>query len=64
MAKKLAGTEIQCRFGDSELCLNFWKRVDSLRNKEEPILLTIFPPELISNQAVRLAFLQFWRSSM
>ena len=64
MAEKLAGTEIQCRFGDSELCLNFWKRVDSLRNKKEQILVTIFPLELISNQAVKLAFLQFWRSSI
>ena len=24
--EKLAGIEIQCRFGDSEICLNFWKR--------------------------------------
>ena len=24
--EKLAGTEIQCRFGDSEMCLNFQKR--------------------------------------
>ena len=64
MAEKLAGTETQCRFGDSELCLNFWKRVDSLRNKKEQILVTIFLLELINNQAVKLAFLQFWRSSI
>ena len=30
--EKLAGTEIQCRFGNSEICLNFWKRVDPFRN--------------------------------
>ena len=31
---KLAGTEIQCRFGDSEMCLDFRKRVGSFRNGE------------------------------
>ena len=35
MAKeKLTGTEIQCRFGDSEICLNFRKEVGPLRNGE------------------------------
>ena len=57
--EKLAGTEIQCRFGDSEICLNFQKRVGPLRNKKEPILITIFLPEFISDQAVRLAFYKF-----
>ena len=57
--EKLPGTEIQCRFGDSELCLNFWKRVGPLRNGKEPILVTIFFPELISDQAVRLAVSNF-----
>ena len=57
--EKLAGTEIQCRFSDSELCLNFWKRVGPLRNGQQPILVTIFLPELISDQAVRLAFSNF-----
>ena len=33
--KKLAGTEIQSRFSDSEVCLNFWKRVGPLRNGKE-----------------------------
>ena len=32
--QKLGGTEIQCRFGDSETCLNFWKGVGPLRNGE------------------------------
>ena len=54
--EKLAGTEIQCRFNDSEICLNFRERVDRLRNGKEPILATTSLPELISDQAVRLAF--------
>ena len=63
MAKdKLTGTEIQCRFGDSEICLNFWQRVDALRNGKETILVTIFLPELISDQAVRLVFSNFGES--
>ena len=57
--EKLAGTEIQCRFSDSEVCLNFRKRVGPLRNGKEPILVTIFLPELITDQAVRLAFSNF-----
>ena len=32
--EKFAGTEIQCRFGDSEICLNFRKRVSAFRNGE------------------------------
>ena len=59
MKEKLPGTEIQCRFGDSEFCLNFWKRVRPLRNGKEPILVTIFFPELISDQAVRLVVSNF-----
>ena len=57
--EKLAGTEIQCRFSDSEVCLNFRKRVGPLRNGKEPILVTIFLPELIRDQAVRLASSNF-----
>ena len=53
------GTEIQCRFRDSEVCLNFRKRVGPLRNGKEPVLITIFLPELISDQAVRLPFSNF-----
>ena len=60
MAKeKLAGTEFQCRFGESEIKLNFPKRVGPLRNGKEPTLVNIFLPEFISNQAVRLAFSKF-----
>ena len=55
----LAGTEIQYRFSDSEVCLNFRKRVGPLRNGKEPVLITIFLPELISDQAVRLPFSNF-----
>ena len=29
--EKLAGAEIQCRFDDSEMCLNFQKRVGPFR---------------------------------
>ena len=54
--EKLQGTEIQCRFGDSEICLNFRKRIGPLRNGREPIFVTILLPEFISDQTVRLAF--------
>ena len=57
--QKLAGTEIQCRFSDSKVCLNFQKRVGPHRNGKEPILVTIFLSELISDQAVILAFSNF-----
>ena len=57
--EKLESTEIQCRFGDSEICLNFHKRIGPLRNGREPIFATILLPEFISDQAVRLAFPNF-----
>ena len=57
--EKLVGTEFQCRFSDFEVCLNLRKRVGPLRNGKEPILITIFLPEVISDQAVRLAFSNF-----
>ena len=57
--EKLTGIEIQCRFGGSELCLNFRKRVCPLRDGKKSILVTIFLPELISDQGVRLAFSNF-----
>ena len=48
-----------CRFGDSEIRLNFCKGVGPLRNGRQPIFATIFLPEFISDQAVRLAFSNF-----
>ena len=57
--EKLEGTEIQCRFGDSEICLNFHKRVGPLRNGREPIFVNILLPEFISDQAVRLDLSNF-----
>ena len=61
--EKLEDTEIQCRFGDTEISLNFHKRVGPFRNGREPIFVTILLPEFISNQAVdqavRLAFSNF-----
>ena len=57
--EKLESTEIQCRFGDSEIFLNFHKRIGPLRNGREPIFVTILLPEFISDQAVRLAFSNF-----
>ena len=57
--EKLAGTEIQCRFSNSEVSLSFRKGVGPLRNGKEPILVTIFLPEIISDQAVRLPFPNF-----
>ena len=55
--EKLEGTEI--RFGDSEICLNFRKRVGPLKNGRESIFVAILLPEFISDQAVRLAFSNF-----
>ena len=57
--EKLQGTKIQCRFGDLEICLNFRKRIDPLRNGRKPIFVTILLPELVSDQVVRLAFSNF-----
>ena len=57
--EKLQNTEIQCRFGDSDLRLSFYKRVGPLRNGREPIFATVFLPELVSDQAVRLTFSNF-----
>ena len=57
--EKLESTEIQCRFGDSEICLNFHKRVGPFRNGREPIFVMILLPEFISDQTVRLAFSNF-----
>ena len=57
--EKLQGTEIQCRFGNSEIKLSFRKRTEPLRNREEPIFVTINLPEYISDQPVRLAFSNF-----
>ena len=57
--EKLEDTEIQCCFGDTEISLNFHKRVGPFRNGREPIFVTILLPEFISDQAVRLAFSNF-----
>ena len=57
--EKLESTEIQCRVGDSEICLNFHKRVGLLRNGREPIFVTIHLPEFTSDQVVTLAFSNF-----
>ena len=40
--EKLADTEIQCRFGDSEIRLSFRKRAGPLKNGKEPILVIFF----------------------
>ena len=53
--EKLQGTEIQCRFRDSQIGLNFRKPIGPLRNWREPIFVTILLPEFISDQAGRLA---------
>ena len=57
--EKLENTEIQCRLGDLDICLNFHKRMGPFRNGREPIFVTILLPEFISDQAVRLAFSEF-----
>ena len=56
---KLKVTEIQYRFGDSEICPNFRKRISPLRNGREPIFAAILLPLFISDQAVRLALSNF-----
>ena len=53
--EKFKGTVIQRCFGDTEICLNFHKRIGPLRNRRAPIFVTILLPEFISKQAVRLA---------
>ena len=57
--EKLQGTEIQYRFANSEICLNFRKLIGSLRNGRKPIFVTILLPECISDQVVRIAFSNF-----
>ena len=57
--ERLQYTEIQCRFGDHDLRLSFHKRVGPLRNGREPNFVTVFLPEFVSDQAVRLAFSNF-----
>ena len=51
--------KVQSRFSISEICLNFLKRVSHLRNGRERIFATIFLPEFICDQSVRLAFSYF-----
>ena len=57
--EKLQSTEIQCRFGDHDLRLSFYKRIGPFRNGREPVFVTVFLPEFVSDQAVRLAFSNF-----
>ena len=57
--EKLVGTEIRCRFGDSDIRLSFHKRIGPLRNGREPTFVTLFLPEFVSDQAVKLAFSKF-----
>ena len=54
--KKLQGTEIQCRFGDSEIKLSFRKQIEPLINGKEAIFVTVNLPQYISHQAVRIVF--------
>ena len=49
----------RCHFGDSEICLNFRKRIVLLKNGRETIFVTILLPEFISDQAVRLTLSNF-----
>ena len=57
--EKPQSTDIQWRFGDLEICLNFRKRIGPLKNGRKPIFVTILLPEFISDQVVRLAFSNF-----
>ena len=40
--EKLEGREIQCRFGDSEICFNFRKQIGPLRNGRKPIFVKTY----------------------
>ena len=57
--EKLQGTDIPYCFGNSEIWLNFCKRIGPIINGREPIFVTISLPEFISDQAVGLAFPKF-----
>ena len=57
--EKLQKTVIQCRFGETDISLNFHKRSGPLRNGNEPVFVTMNLPEYVSDQAVRLAFSNF-----
>ena len=57
--KKLLNTEICSRFGDLDIQLDFHKRISPLRNGKEPTFVTIYLPEFISDQAVKLTFSNF-----
>ena len=49
--EKLSGAEIQCRFGDSETCLNFRKRVGPLRDgRDLSLSLSFFLSSLVTRQ--------------
>ena len=58
--EKLQVTGTQSRFGDKEITLIFQKRrYGPLRNGEEPIFMTLFLPEYVNDQVVRLSFSNF-----
>ena len=57
--KKLLNTEIGSRFGDLDIQPDFHKSIGPLRNGKEPTFVTIYLPEFISDQAVKLAFSNF-----
>ena len=49
--EKLSGAEIQCRFDDSETCLNFCKRVGPLRDgRDLSLSLSFFLSSLVARQ--------------
>ena len=49
--EKLSGAEIQCRFGDSETCLNFCKRNGPLRDgRDLSLSLSFFLSSLVTRQ--------------
>ena len=59
--EKLSGTEIQCRFGDSEICLiSANELVLSVMGGNLSLSLSFFVSSLLTRQCETL---QFWRSS-
>ena len=58
-------TEIHSRFGEKEIIISFQKRQSGLLgNGKELNFVTLFLPEYVSDQAVRLAFSNFGKGSL
>ena len=62
--EKLQVTEKHSRFRDKEIILSFQtRRSGALGNGKQPIFVTLFLPECLRDQAVRLAISNFEKGS-